>query len=247
MDREFYDLDIQSEFSSGDDSVEELAERAERLGFSGIAVSDYAAELEDLEEPRSSIREADTGIDLHLGVKLRPGDPEELGDMLQVFREETEVVVVHGGDADVNRAATGDTRVDILSHPDMERKDSGLDHVMAKQAAENNVAIEVNIRQLLETYGKVRSHVLSHMRRNMMLCQEFGAPVLASSGATSLHHLRAPRELAAFPQVLGMEVGESFETVSDVPRRILRRAERVTSEDFIRPGVTKAGEGDGDG
>ncbi len=237
MARTFYDLDIQSDRSAGEDGVQALVERAERLGFDGIAVSDYVAEADDIDATAEAIAEVDTALDVHLGAKLRPEDPEEMKDMLRRFRDRVEVVVVHGGDAGVNRAATEDTRVDVLAHPERGRTDPGLDHVMVKQAAENTVAIQIALSQLLETYGKVRSHVLSHMRRNIRLCTHFDAPVIASSAAQSVWQLRAPRELAAVPRILGLGVEDGFDTVSTVPRRIVERAEQVTSEEFVRPGV----------
>ncbi|MDY6762064.1 MAG: RNase P subunit p30 family protein [Candidatus Nanohaloarchaea archaeon] len=244
MDRQFYDIDIQSDRSAGDDTVADIAARANRLGFDGIAVSDYVAEEDDIEQVAQAVAQVQADIDIHLGAKLKPEDPEDLGDMLRRFRDMVEVVVVHGGDAAVNRAATGDPRVDVLAHPENDRTDAGMDHVMVKQAAENNVAVQLNLRQLLETYGKVRSHILSHMRQNVRLADHFDAPLIVSSGATSVWQLRAPRELAAFPRVLGRDVEHSFDTVSTVPRRILERAEQVTQDEFIRPGVEVAS-GDG--
>lgn len=243
MDRQFYDLDVQSEVSSGDDSVEDLAERAEKLGFTGIAVSDYVAEESDIDRIAQVIEEAEASIDIHIGAKLKPEDAEDLGDMIGRFREEVEVMVVHGGDEAVNRAATGDARVDVLAHPEKGRKDSGMDHVMVKQAAENKVAVQVNLSQLLGTYGKVRSHVLSHMRRNVKFCDHFDAPLIASSGAGSVWGMRAPREMASFPRVLGLDLEDSFDTVSSTPRRILERVEEVTSDSFIRPGVEVTSDG----
>lgn len=247
MDRRFYDVDMQSDLSSGDDTVQALADRAERLGFHGIAVTDYVAGRDEVAEVEEAVSGVESPVDVHVGATIRPADPGDLKEMLPGIRERVDVLVVHGGDAAVNRAATGDTRVDVLAHPELERNDSGIDHVMAEQAAKNRVAIQVNVRQLLETYGKVRSHVLAHMRRNVRLAEKFDAPVVASSGATAVGHLRAPRELAAFPRILGMDVGASFETVSDVPRRMLKRAERIREEGFVRPGVTVEDDGGGRG
>ncbi|MFB6076646.1 MAG: RNase P subunit p30 family protein [Candidatus Nanohaloarchaea archaeon] len=136
--------------------------------------------------------------------------------------------------------------MDVLSHPELGRTDAGIDHVMAEQAADNRVAIAITLRRLLTVAGKDRSHILSHMRRNIRLAQEFDAPVIATSGATAAIRMRAPRELAAFPRVLGMDIGPGFDTVSTVPRRILERADRVMSDEFVRPGVEMV-EGDPDG
>lgn len=245
MARRFFDLDMQSARSAGADSIQAMAERAERLGFDAIAVADYVTAPDD--PAQFAVPDVDADIAVRTGAMLKPESAGDLKELVRGVREEVDVLAVHGGDAAVNRAATGDTRVDVLAHPELNRTDSGLDHVMVQQAADNRVAVQVSLRRLLETRGKVRAHILSHLRRNVRLCQHVGAPVIASSGAQSVHQLRAPRELAAFPRILGMDLEEAFATVSDVPRAILDRADRVNDDATVRPGVTVEREGGGDG
>ncbi len=237
MDRRWYDLDVQTALSDGADSVADMAQRADRLGFTGIAIADHVTGVDDINQTRDTIEAADTGIDVGVGANLRPADGEELKNLLRQVRDHVDVVVVHGGKVSVNRAACGDTRVDVLAHPERKRKDSGIDHVMAKQAGENRVAIQLNVRQLLETRGKVRSHVLTHMRRNVRLCQKFDTPIITSSGAQNVHQLRAPRDMAAIPQMLGVTAEEHLSTVSDTPKQIIDRADQVHNENTVQPGV----------
>ncbi len=242
MDRKFYELCMQTTLSAGRDPVVEMVQRAEDLGFSGVAITDYVAEKHDVGDITDAVADISTNMDVRVGAKLRPDDGDALKRQVQQIRDEVDVLVVHGGDVSVNRAACGDTRVDVLAHPELGRKDSGLDHVMAKQAAENRVAVQLNVRQLLETRGKVRSHVLSHMRRNIRLCKKFGAPIITSSGAQNIHQLRGPRDLASIPRILGMDLKPGFRTVSEIPKQILDRADRVTSEETVQPGVRKVDE-----
>lgn len=239
MGQQFYELDVQTARSSGDDNITAMAERAKQLGFSGITVADYVATTDDVEDVRQEVSQAAAPLDVRVGAKLRPEDPGDLKDMLREIRDHVDVVVVHGGDVAINKTACGDTRVDVLAHPELRRKDSGLDHVAIKQAAENKVAIELNIRQLLETYGKVRSYILEHMRENVRLCDKFNTRMVTSSGATNKDQLRAPRELAAFPRILGMDLNNSLKTVADTPKAILRRADERNDESFVRPGVSR--------
>lgn len=238
MARRFYDLDMQTGISAGDAMVDEMARRAARLGFDTIAITDYVVDADDAARVRDAAAAVDAGVTVRAGAKLKPDDTGEMKEMIRAVRDEVDVLVVHGGDTAINRAATGDTRVDILAHPSLGRSDPGIDHVMAAQAAENRVAIQVCIRRLLETRGKVRSHVLNHLREIVRRCDHHGAPIIASSSAQSVAQMRAPRELAAFPQILGLDLGDAFATVSDVPRAIIERADRVNGEDAVRPGVT---------
>lgn len=237
--KRFYDLDIQSEISSGESEIESIVKTAEKLGFKGIAISDYALDKKDLKKLKNKISELETDLDLHAGVKLKAGDESNLLEKISKFRNDVDVLIIHGGSIDINRAACGDSRVDILAHPELKRKDSGIDHVIAKKARDNNVAIQINIKQLLGTYGKTRSHILSHQKRNIELCEKFNVPMICSSGASSVYDMRGPRELASFPHILGMDIEESLKTVSEVPEKILKRSQEVKSSEFVRPGVKR--------
>lgn len=244
MSRAFYDLDVQTTVSSGDDTAAAMADRATTLGFDGIAVTDYVADQDDLDAVVAAVKQAreQTDIAVRPGAKLRPADDGDLMDLLDLVRDHVDVVVVHGGDAAVNTAACRDTRVDILAHPAYGRKDPGVDHVTVKAAADNRVAIGLAMRPLLETSGKQRAHVLNHTREQIRLCGELGARTVCISSATAISELRAPRELAAFPRLFGMNVEESFATVAKTPQRILDRADERRDGDFIRPGVERVSE-----
>lgn len=242
MGRQFYDIDMQTSLSAGAHSVDTYAARAERLGFAGIAVTDYVEDMGDVAAIKEAVESTDTSITVRAGAKIRADTPEELKELLPDVREEVSVLAVHGGDVAVNKVAVADTRVDLLAHPELRRKDSGLDHKAVKAAAENKVAIGISLRQLLTTYGKVRAHILSHMRRNIRLAQEFGAPIVTTSSAQEADQLRAPRQLAAFPRILGTDLDKSFHTVSDTPHRILKRAEKAHSDEQVMPGVRKVEE-----
>lgn len=246
MPQQFYDIDVQTMHSSGEHTVAEIVQRAARLGLSGIAITDYVQDPEELEPIRTDVDAAqqEYDIDVRLGAKIKAADPQDMNDNIRGLREHVDVLVVHGGGVAVNKAAVTDTRVDVLAHPALERKDSGLDHVAVKNAADNRVSIALTVRQLLETREKVRSHVLAHMRRNVRLAQKFDAPVITASGATTKQYLRAGRDLAAFPRILGMDLKHSVATVANVPQQILERADTVNDEHTVQPGVKRVEEED---
>ncbi|MFB6147356.1 MAG: RNase P subunit p30 family protein, partial [Candidatus Nanohaloarchaea archaeon] len=129
-------------------------------------------------------------------VFLNAEDWGELKGKIANARENCDVLVYEGGDEELNRKAAGDPRVDVVLHPEKGRKDSGIDHVVAEKAADNRVAIGFDLQQLMDS-NKRRSQVLAHWRRNLKLCEKYGAPYIITSSASEKLELRAPRELAA--------------------------------------------------
>lgn len=208
-----YDLHVHSALTIGENSVAEMAEMAKRFGLAGLGIVRYSA---DAELPKID------GIDIVSCVIIRPGTVEELEREVKKSRNRTEILMVHGGNYDVNRAACENSMVDILCHPELERRDSGLDHICVKAAQENNVAIEINFREILESYKRKRVNTLSGIKRNVKLCRKYGANIVTVSGAITKWELRPGRELAAVAKIMGLDLGEAMTTTSSVPEEMVR-------------------------
>ncbi|MCJ7450312.1 MAG: hypothetical protein MUP58_01075 [Candidatus Nanohaloarchaeota archaeon QJJ-9] len=233
----FHDLNIHSKAGEGKNSVEEIAERAELLDIDRIAICNTLNGYHEVEELKNSIGELDTTVNVHPGVRIKAEDTKELKDQLSAYRDSVDVIVVDGGDEDINRAACEDSRVDILSHPEYKRKDQGIDHVIAKKAAKNRVAIEINFRTVLNTYRKVRSQIMHHMKQNVKLARKYHAPLILNSGAKRIEELRKPRDTVGFACSLGLNLSEAFKLVEGNPAQIIQRATETHSENQVRPGI----------
>ncbi len=166
-------------------------------------------------------------------VFLEADDWGELKRKIGDKREDADVLVFKGGDEELNRKAVSDTRVDILLHPEHGRKDSGIDHVVAEEAAENKVAIGFDLQQLV-TGSKQKSHILKHWRRNLKLCEKYGTPYVITTGASDRYELRAPRDLKSIIDSLGHKGSKA---VSKHPKNILERAKKAKDGGVVRPGV----------
>ncbi len=212
----FYDLHVHTNLSIGEDSIEEMAGFAKRLGLSGIAIARYYTHERLSELPKIE------DIDIINTAIIKPNSAEELSAMAQKIRNKVELLIVHGGDFDVNRAACESSLVDILAHPELGRKDSGLDHICVKAARENNVAIEMNFREVMESYKKRRVFVLSAIKKNIKLCRNYDVKIVTTSGAVNKWGLRSGRELASISHLLGLELGAAIDSVSTIPEEILR-------------------------
>lgn len=180
----------------------------------------------DLEESAEEL-----GWNVSRATFLEAEDWGELKRKILEEREDAEVLVFLGGDEELNRKAASDSRVDVLLHPERGRKDSGVNHVTAEEASENNVAIGFEFQQLL-TSSKKKSHVLAHWRRNLMLCEKYDAPYIITTGAEEKYDLRAPRDLASVIESLGYNGSDA---VSRYPARIVER--RSQTDEQVRPGV----------
>ncbi|MFC2142916.1 ribonuclease P protein component 3 [Candidatus Aenigmatarchaeota archaeon] len=211
----FYDLHVHTNFSIGEDSIEEMVEMAKRLGLGGLGIVRYWPYQEEVPERDD--------FDLVNSVMIKAATPEELNKMIDKARKKAEVIMVHGGDYDVNRAACENSMVDIVCHPELNRRDSGLDHICVKAASDNNVAIEVNFREILESYKTFRTRILMLMRKNVQLCKKYGANVVTTSSPIRRWGLRSGRELASISHLLGLDLPKSISSTSTIPENIVKR------------------------
>lgn len=239
MIKKYFDLHVTSSYSFGTNSIEEMVKTAEKLNFSTFAIVDMLETKKELDVIKKDISSIKTNINVLVGVEIKANDTTELQNKINLFRDLVDIIVISGGDLNINRAAVENPKVDILAHPEYKRRDSGLDHVMMKSAADNFVAIELNFREYLHTYRKTRSHVLNHMRRNVGLALQFNAPIITTSAAESIWDLRAGRELSSLAYICGLDREQAIKTVTLTPEQIISKVKAVKSPEFIASGVVK--------
>lgn len=232
----FFDLHVHSAFSGGESSLEELAKMAKILGFSGICFVFYYQDekqrdilLAEIERIRKEV-----GIEVYLGFEARNlKELKELSNKRKYF----DLLLARGGEIEMNRKACETPEVDILTHPEYQRVDSGLDHVSVKFAAKNDVAIELNFREILISNKVSRSKLLANIAKNVRLAKKYGAKIVICSGAVSHWELRDPFCLISLATQLGLELKEAKEALSKIPEGIVKKAIERRSENWIRPGV----------
>ncbi len=230
----FYDIGIQTSISGGESSLGQIIHFAEKFGFNGIVICGKPEFLNQLKE---AIKVAEPDIEVYAGIKIEAKNPQEMRNLVNKYREEAAIVVVAGGDYDINRAACENPKVDILAHPEKGRMDNGLDEASIKFAVNNNVAIGIDFAEILHSFRRGRSYNLSHISKNVMLCKEFGAHAVLSSGARSKWDMRDPRELIALGTVLGMELNKAFDSMSTIPEQMIEKNRAKLEGKIIAEGV----------
>jgi ribonuclease P/MRP protein subunit RPP1 len=232
----FYDMHVHSTFSEGESSVEQFAMQAKALGYTTICFSEFYEGRAQLEKIKAGIAKAEKKSDVEILLGLEAGSTKELRRLIDM-RPMFDVLLVHGGDLRLNRAAVETKEVDILTHPERKRYDSGLNHVMAKLARKNKVAIEVNFNEILNNTKKTRSRAMGYMRDNVQLAKKYKMPIVVCSGAKSHWDMRDPLSLASMAEQLGMPLKDAKESVSKTPEAIVKEIKKRKGGEWVMPGV----------
>lgn len=203
----------------------ELVAEARRLGYAGIAIMHH-----DINSHHSSnnIQENHNiknknSINIYTGVEISAKNPDDLKKKMQRLKKKDEIIMVHGGDLKINREACENPRVDILSHPYRSRRDSGINHVIGRKAAEKKVAIELNLKYLLKIRQSHRHRILSQFKDILKLHRKFNFPLIITSGAHSIYDLHTPQDIIALTNSFGMNREEAVSALSTTPQDIIKR------------------------
>jgi ribonuclease P/MRP protein subunit RPP1 len=155
------------------------------------------------------------------GVEIEAKSKQELRKSLEKF-EGLDYIIVHGGEEKVNRLAVSDSRVDILAHPSLKRRDFGVDPFVARQASKNGIAIEVNLSDLISSRRSARVYAIKNIKRNLMLSRKYGFDILATTGGRSRFELRSADVVSEILALLGFNEDETLRAMEEVPERIIR-------------------------
>lgn len=222
----FYDLHVHPEVD-----LAKMLDFSKRLEWKGICL--VLGSLKEIGEMRKSLSKF-RDLEIFYGLKIETGKTHEMVRAARKARKKADVILVHGGNLEINRKAVETPEIDVLCHPELERNDSGLDHVMAKLAEKNNVAIEINFREFLMAYRKKRSDVFSRIGKNVRLIRKYRCPFILTSGAVSPWDLRSPSDLMSFGKTLGFGGKEVKHSLSG---KIITENLRRLSNKWVSLGV----------
>ncbi len=209
-----------------------LINEAKRLGYQGISIfysnEHYKSALENFNKiindetapPHPKSFKIDE-FSITPGIIIQGKNPQHLQKQIRSLRNKTNILMVDGGDLKINRAACENVKVDILSRPYYKRRDCGINHVLSREAAKNNVAIELCFSDLLKSRNSLRSKIMAHFRDIIKLQRKFQFLLLITSGARTVYDLRTPRDIMALYSCLGLKKEEILRAISDSPSFIL--------------------------
>ena len=175
----------------GDSSVRRMALEARSLGFDrlvavGISSGNFY------------------GIDVLNGVLLRDTTPKDLSNRVKEIRDKNSVVSVKAGDSGFNRVVTGIKGINIIRGIQSADR-TAFDHVTARMAADNQVAVDIDLSPLISGRGVIRQRAIHRYRDILVLERRFEFPITLSSHARSVLEMRAVREISGLCSLLGMD------------------------------------------
>ena len=213
----FFDLNIKG---NGFENNLKLAIEASKYGWNHINFSynqdDYSNALEFKND---LIGELNERIALDYTLEIKSNNINEIRKITNKFRNKSSCISVVGGDLKVNRATLENVKIDVLSRPYLRRYDSGINHVLAKEAVNNNVAIELCFRDVLRSYLAHRSKIISNFKDIYTLYRKYGFPLILSSRAESVYDIKTTQDFTAFFKQTGLsdeEIAKSFCDASNI-------------------------------
>jgi ribonuclease P/MRP protein subunit RPP1 len=119
-------------------------------------------------------------------------------------RNNKAVVSVQAGDNGFNRSVINLNGVHILRGLHSADKNA-FDHVAATMAADNRVAIDLDLSPLISGRGFTRQRAMHRYRDILVLERRYEFPITISSHAGSILDMRAVREISGLCSLVGMD------------------------------------------
>jgi ribonuclease P/MRP protein subunit RPP1 len=220
-------------YPEGGSTPARYARDAARFGFDGVVVR--ARDAGDGGPSVASVGER-YRVDVVDAVEVTGADRSAVSGAIGNYRPKTTLLLVRGGDDDLNRLAVEQPRVDVLTRP--MAGDGGFNHVLARAAGDNGVRVEFDLGPVLRSDGGRRVQTLQDLRLLRKLVRKYDVPYVVSANPGSQLELRAPRELVAVGEVVGFDPEEIRTGLREWGRLAERNRER-SSDSFIAPGVQR--------
>ena len=175
----------------GDSSVRRMALEAKALGFDRLVAADT---------PSGEFY----GIEIYSGILIRDAAVRDLMSRIKRERNNEAVVSVQAGDNGFNRSVINLKGVHIIRGLHSADKNA-FDHVAAKMAADNRVAIDLDLSPLISGRGFTRQRAMHRYRDILVLERRYEFPITLSSHARSILDMRAVREISGLCSLVGMD------------------------------------------
>ena len=186
--------------------------------------------MDDLNEELSSVdfnqtyRNKKTNFEhaeVSMGINILNANSNEIRKTINKHRDHSNYISCLGGDLKVNRSVCENYRIDVLSRPYYKRKDSGMNHVLAKEARKNNVAIELCFKDILNNHLRYRANVISSFKEILMFHRKYEFPLIITTDSKSLYDIRSTRDIVTFFKSIGFSDKEIYNGFYYYPKQIL--------------------------
>lgn len=181
------------DFFLGKRSIE-IEAWAKQLGFDKLY---FVKEISVLSEIKK-----DESYDV---VLIKTAEPEMLRRMLDKASSCFSEIFVLGMNDKINRATLESKKTKALVSPEYERKhdyithrNSGLNQVLCKIAHDNDKAIIINFKDILQKKGKEKAILLGRIIQNIRLCRKYDVKLKIATFSSAKDEMRSSFDLKSF-------------------------------------------------
>ena len=200
------------------------------LNYSSLNFDNAILYIDDLNEELSKIdfnqtyRNKKTNFEhaeISMGINILNANSNEIRKIINKYRKKSNYISCLGGDLKINRSVCENRRIDVLSRPYYKRRDSGMNHVLAKEAARNNVAIELCFKDILNNHLRYRANVISSFKEILMFHRKFKFPLILTTDSKSIFDVRSTRDIVSFFKSIGFSEKEIYNGFYYYPKQIM--------------------------
>lgn len=201
---------------------EDVVETLETFGFKGACIFYDSKKYFDnnLGEVFEELNESTT-LDLYHGIVINETNPQLLRKEVQRYYRKVDLIMANGGDESLNRIICETPQIDIINHPYRNKRNSGLNQVLAKLLVENNISVNINFRDVLEHRGYFRARIINQINQLLMLQRKYDFRCVLSSGSESFYDVKSPRSMLLLSQLLDMDINYAKKCMTTYPEEII--------------------------
>ncbi len=166
----------------------------------------------------SSEKEARRIIESLKGSGVARDIPSKLGT--RVPSSSGKKIAIAGGDDAFNRRVVETLKIDYLISPEREvkkdnlkQRDSGINHVVAKEAAKRGIVIIINFNEIQKLKTKEKALRIRRLIQNVKICRKAGCDIKIASLTSNQKSSTDERGRKSFGVSLGMSSGQATKSV----------------------------------
>ena len=144
------------------------------------------------------------------GYLLRTSE-SEARRIIDSLNKKKKIIAVYGNDNQFNRRSVESMKINYLVSPEaglrkdtLKQRDSGLNHVVAKEAKRKKIEILINLNELKVLDKKERSIRISRIIQNIKVCRKAKCGIKIASFAKNKEDLFEKKQRESIGQSFGM-------------------------------------------
>ncbi len=210
----FYDFNI----SASSDVIDTL----EKFKFKGACVFYDSKQIlnKDTIHEFNEINEL-TNLELYIGVRIKENNASLIYKSVQKVYKRADLVMVDGGENNINRTICENSLIDIINHPYDNRQNSGINHVLSKLLVENNITVNINLNDILSNWRYFRVRLLNQINQLLYLEKKYKFRVILTSGSMSFYDVKSPDSMLRLCNLLDVDKEHAVDYITRNPEELI--------------------------